>query len=283
MSPTDRPDAGDRADGATGAGGAGPVLRVRGLRKSFGDVEVLRGVDLEVRRGEVVALVGPSGSGKTTFLRTLNGLEVPSGGVVTPRDGRPLDFDRPVPKRDLLRLRDQSAMVFQQFNLFPHLTVLQNVTEGPVRVQRRDPAEAREQALALLGRVGLRDRADAYPVELSGGQQQRVGIVRALALEPDLLLFDEPTSALDPELVGDVLAVMRQLADEGWTMVVVTHELDFARRVASEVVFLDDGVVVERGRPEDVLTDPREPRTRRFLRRLLDPLDEPGPEAAPDA
>lgn len=286
MSPTDPSDAGAHGPGTTGAagaGGAGPVLRVRGLRKSFGDVEVLRGVDLEVRRGEVVALVGPSGSGKTTFLRTLNGLEVPSGGVVTPRDGRPLDFDRPVAGRDLLRLRDQSAMVFQQFNLFPHLTVLQNVTEGPVRVQRRDPARAREQALALLGRVGLRDRADAYPVELSGGQQQRVGIVRALALEPDLLLFDEPTSALDPELVGDVLAVMRQLADEGWTMVVVTHELDFARRVASEVVFLDGGVVVERGRPEDVLTRPREARTRRFLRRLLDPLDEAGPEPVTDA
>jgi len=269
MSPTDPPVPPSR-----GGGTPSPVLSVRGLRKSFGDVEVLRGIDLDVVPGEVVALIGASGSGKTTFLRSLNGLEVPTGGSVTPRDGRPIDFDRAVPKRELLRLRDQSAMVFQQFNLFPHLTVLQNVTEGPVRVQRRPAAEVREEALALLDRVGLRDRADAYPVELSGGQQQRVGIVRALALRPDLLLFDEPTSALDPELVGDVLSVMRQLAEEGWTMIVVTHELDFARRVASEVVFLDGGVVVERGRPDEVLTRPTHPRTQRFLRRLLDPLDD---------
>jgi len=270
MSPTD-----PTVPPVPATGTAGPVLCVRGLRKAFGDVEVLRGIDLDVRAGEVVALIGASGSGKTTFLRSLNGLEVPSGGTVTPRDGRPIDFDAgAVPGRELLRLRDQSAMVFQQFNLFPHLTVLQNVTEGPVRVQRRPAAEVREEALALLERVGLRDRADAHPVELSGGQQQRVGIVRALALRPALLLFDEPTSALDPELVGEVLAVMRQLAEEGWTMIVVTHELDFARRVASEVVFLDGGVVVERGRPEDVLTRPTQPRTQQFLRRLLDPLDD---------
>lgn len=252
---------------------ARPVLTALGLRKSFGGVEVLRGIDIQVRRGEVVALIGPSGSGKTTVLRSLNGLDVPDGGVVELADGSVLDFARPVGKKALTVLRDRSAMVFQHFNLFPHLTVLQNVTEGPVRVQRRPATEVVAQAEQLLERVGLGGRGGAYPFELSGGQQQRVGIVRALALRPDLLLFDEPTSALDPELVGDVLSLMRELAGEGWTMLVVTHELEFARQVASEVVFMAEGVVVERGTPAQVLREPREPRTRQFLHRLLHPLE----------
>lgn len=252
---------------------ARPVLTAHGLRKSFGGVEVLRGIDIQVRRGEVVALIGPSGSGKTTVLRSLNGLEVPDGGVVELADGSVLDFARPVGKKALTALRDHSAMVFQHFTLFPHLTVLQNVTEGPVRVQRRPATEVVAQAEQLLERVGLGGRGGAYPFELSGGQQQRVGIVRALALRPDLLLFDEPTSALDPELVGDVLSLMRELAGEGWTMLVVTHELEFARQVASEVVFMAEGAVVERGTPAQVLREPREPRTRQFLHRLLHPLE----------
>ncbi|AZZ56090.1 amino acid ABC transporter ATP-binding protein [Rathayibacter iranicus] len=252
---------------------ARPVLTARGLRKSFGGVEVLRGIDIQVRRGEVVALIGPSGSGKTTVLRSLNSLDVPDGGVVELADGTVLDFDRGVGKKALTALRDRSAMVFQHFNLFPHLTVLQNVIEGPVRVQRRPAAEVVAEAEQLLERVGLGGRGGAYPFELSGGQQQRVGIVRALALRPDLLLFDEPTSALDPELVGDVLSLMRELAGEGWTMLVVTHELEFARQVASEVVFMAEGVVVERGTPAQVLREPREPRTRQFLHRLLHPLE----------
>jgi cystine transport system ATP-binding protein len=252
---------------------ARPVLTARGLRKSFGGVEVLRGIDLEVHRGEVVALIGPSGSGKTTVLRSLNSLEVPDGGLVELADGSVLDFDRGVGRKALTGLRDHSAMVFQHFNLFPHLTVLQNVTEGPLRVQRRPASEVVPEAERLLERVGLGGRGSAYPFELSGGQQQRVGIVRALALRPDLLLFDEPTSALDPELVGDVLSLMRELAGEGWTMLVVTHELEFARQVASEVVFMADGVVVERGAPAQILREPREPRTRQFLHRLLHPLE----------
>ncbi|MBF4461577.1 MULTISPECIES: amino acid ABC transporter ATP-binding protein [unclassified Rathayibacter] len=250
-----------------------PVLAARGLRKSFDGVEVLRGIDLEIGRGEVVALIGPSGSGKTTVLRALNSLEVPDGGVVELADGRVLDFDSGVGKRAATALRDRSAMVFQHFNLFPHLTVLQNVTEGPLRVQRRPAGEVVPEAEELLARVGLAGRGGAYPFELSGGQQQRVGIVRALALRPDLLLFDEPTSALDPELVGDVLSLMRELAGEGWTMLVVTHEIEFARQVASEVVFMADGVVVERGAPAQLLRDPREARTRQFLHRLLHPLE----------
>lgn len=250
-----------------------PLLRARGIRKSFGDHEVLRGTDLEVRRGQVVALIGPSGSGKTTMLRSLNGLETPDGGTIEVAGGPTIDFSRPVPKAQRLALRDRSAMVFQHHNLFPHMTVLQNVTEGPVQVRRTPRAEAEARAMDLLRRVGLAEKRDAYPRELSGGQQQRVGIVRALALSPDLLLFDEPTSALDPELVGEVLSVIKELADEGWTMVVVTHELQFARAVADEVLFLDGGVVAERGRPAELFTNPREPRTRQFLHRILHPLD----------
>lgn len=250
-----------------------PVISVRGLRKSFGSNEVLRGIDLTVRRGEVIALIGPSGSGKTTVLRSLNGLEVPDAGTTTFANGLNLDFSAPSVKKDLHALRDSSAMVFQHFNLFPHKTVLQNVIEGPVVVQKRDTADATAEALRLLERVGLADKRDSYPFELSGGQQQRVGIVRALALKPELLLFDEPTSALDPELVGEVLSLISELASEGWTMIIVTHELAFARQVATEVLFMDEGVVVEKGAPRDILSSPREERTKQFLHRILNPLD----------
>ncbi|MGN6250303.1 MAG: amino acid ABC transporter ATP-binding protein [Marmoricola sp.] len=249
-----------------------PLLDVAGLCKSFGPHQVLRSIDLQVRRGEVVALIGPSGSGKTTVLRCLNSLEVPDGGTIRVGEDVAVDFDRPVPRRALDALRDCSAMVFQHYNLFPHMTVLQNVVEGPVQVHDRPRAEAVAEAERLLDRVGLAERGDAYPHQLSGGQQQRVGIVRALAMRPRLLLFDEPTSALDPELVGDVLGVIKELSEEGWTMVIVTHELAFAREVADEVVFMDGGVVVERGAPDVVLGDPRQERTRQFVRRLQQPF-----------
>jgi L-cystine transport system ATP-binding protein len=245
-----------------------PLLTVTGLRKSFGDHEVLRSIDLEVRRGQVLALVGPSGSGKTTVLRTLNTLEVPDAGVIRVGEELEVDFGRKVPQRLLDSLRDRSAMVFQHYNLFPHMTVLENVIEGPVRVRRRPRDEAVAEAERLLERVGLSDKRDAYPFRLSGGQQQRVGIVRALAMRPQVLLFDEPTSALDPELVGEVLGVIRELSDEGWTMVIVTHELAFAREVADEVAFMDGGVVVERGPAAQVLGSPQQERTRQFVRRL---------------
>ncbi|GAA1347127.1 amino acid ABC transporter ATP-binding protein [Arthrobacter roseus] len=249
-----------------------PVLKVRGLQKSFGANEVLKSIDLTVSEGQVVALIGPSGSGKTTVLRSLNGLETPDGGTVSFRGGPAVDFSGPVGRRQQAALRDRSAMVFQQYNLFPHKTVLENVIEGPVQVQRRRRADAVEEAERLLDRVGLTDKKDQHPVELSGGQQQRVGIVRALALHPDVLLFDEPTSALDPELVGEVLTVIKELAEERWTMVIVTHELAFAREVADQVVFMDGGVVVEQGSPDVVLRQPAEERTRRFVQRLLNPF-----------
>ena len=282
IDPAEGPGDGDagRTDASGGdplAPGAPPddsmLLTARGIRKSFGDNEVLRSIDLEVRRGEVVVLIGPSGSGKTTVLRSLNGLETPDGGTIDFAGGPALDFARPVSKAQRFALRDRSAMVFQQHNLFPHMTVIENVIEGPVRVQRVPKARAVAEASALLDRVGLAEKRDAYPFELSGGQQQRVGIVRALALKPQLLLFDEPTSALDPELVGEVLQVIKELADEGWTMVVVTHELSFARQAADEVLFMDGGVVVERGAPKQIFTNPTQERTRRFLDRILRPLD----------
>ncbi|WP_372593945.1 amino acid ABC transporter ATP-binding protein [Actinotalea sp.] len=252
--------------------GPAALLEVRGLTKSFGDTPVLRGVDLTVRRGEVLAIIGPSGSGKTTLLRCLNGLETPSGGTIAVVGGLAVDFAQRPSESVRGLLRDRSAMVFQHYNLFPHKTVLENVIEGPVIVQRRPRQEVVAEARSLLERVGLAEKADAYPSALSGGQQQRVGIVRALALRPQLLLFDEPTSSLDPELVGDVLGLMRDLAREGWTMVVVTHELPFAREVANEVVFVDQGVVAERGTPEQVLRHPQQERTRRFVDRLLHPM-----------
>jgi cystine transport system ATP-binding protein len=274
MSPTeDVPGAaGGRERRFDGGASSAPVLSVRGISKSFGDHRVLTSIDLRVQRGRVLALIGPSGSGKTTVLRCLNGLEVPDGGVIEVGDGLSLDFSSPVGRKELALLRDRSAMVFQHYNLFPHLTVLENVMEGPVQVQKRPRAEAEAEARALLARVGLAERADAYPFQLSGGQQQRVGIVRALALRPQLLLFDEPTSALDPELVGDVLSVIKELADEGWTMVIVTHELQFASQVADEIVFMADGLVVEQGPPAQLLRTPKNERTRQFLHRLLNPF-----------
>ena len=268
MSPTDTtPGATPDPTGAR----ASSLLTAAGVSKSFGDVEVLRSVDVSVARGEVLAVIGASGSGKTTLLRCLNGLEVPDSGRVS-IGHTSVDFATRPPARELRALRDRSAMVFQHYHLFPHRTVLENIVEGPVVVQRRPRAEVNAEALALLDRVGLADRAGAYPHELSGGQQQRVGILRALALRPDVLLFDEPTSALDPELVGDVLGLMRDLAAEGWTMVVVTHELQFAREVAHRVAFVDGGRVLEEGPPDQVLRHPQHDRTRQFVRRLLHPL-----------
>jgi cystine transport system ATP-binding protein len=248
------------------------LLTVRGLQKSFGSNQVLSSIDLTVAPGQVLALIGPSGSGKTTILRCLNGLELPDGGTISVAGQPVLSFESAPTKKQLAALRDRSAMVFQHYNLFPHKTVLQNVIEGPVMVQKRPRAEVTAEALALLNRVGLSDKRDSYPFELSGGQQQRVGIVRALALKPELLLFDEPTSALDPELVGDVLRLIKELAEEGWSMVIVTHELEFAREVASEIAFVDGGLIVERGLPAQLLRDPQQERTRQFLHRLLNPF-----------
>ncbi|HEY3438672.1 MAG TPA: amino acid ABC transporter ATP-binding protein [Actinotalea sp.] len=265
MSPTEIADPTVPADGA-------PLLTVRGLAKSFGTNQVLRSVDLSVAAGQVLALIGPSGSGKTTVLRCLNGLETGDGGTITLGDQPTLNLATTPTKKQLAGLRDRSAMVFQHYNLFPHKTVLENVVEGPVVVQRRPRAEVTAEALTLLERVGLSDKRDSYPFELSGGQQQRVGIVRALALRPQLLLFDEPTSALDPELVGDVLTLIKELAREGWTMVIVTHELQFAREVAHEVAFVDGGTIVERGHPDQLLRAPQHERTRQFLQRLLHPF-----------
>ncbi len=251
---------------------SGDLLTVTGLSKAFGENVVLKSIDLAIRPGQVTALIGPSGSGKTTVLRCLNGLETPDGGTVAVAGGPSVDFGGKVKARDLSELRDQSAMVFQHYNLFPHMTVLENVIEGPIQVKKMRRADAIRDAESLLARVGLADQKDQYPFELSGGQQQRVGIVRALALKPALLLFDEPTSALDPELVGEVLGVIKELADEQWTMMIVTHELAFAREVADEVVFMDGGVVVERGHPDTVLRNPRQERTQRFVQRLLHPF-----------
>ena len=249
-------------------------IRVTGLEKSFGENTVLRGIDFESARGTSTVLLGPSGSGKTTVLRSLNALELPERGVVAIDDVE-VDFAA-LPKgkagrRESSRLRAQSGMVFQSHNLFPHKTVLENVIEGPVIAQGRAREEAVADAEGLLEQVGLADKAGSYPFQLSGGQQQRVGIARALALKPRVVLFDEPTSALDPELVGEVLAVIKDLAAEGWTTVIVTHEIRFAEQVADQVLFLDGGVIVERGPSAQVIGDPREERTRRFLKRILDP------------
>ena len=250
------------------------ALLVRGLRKSFNKTPVLRGIDLLAREHEVVAILGSSGSGKSTLLRCINLLETPDSGEVAiggelirmrqSGSGRRA-APRPADRAQLIRLRARIGMVFQHFNLWAHLTALQNVTLAPMQVLRLPRAEAAAEGLAALERVGLAHRADAYPAELSGGQQQRVGIARALAMRPDLLLFDEPTSALDPELVGEVLKVMRALAEEGRTMLVVTHEMSFARTVANRVVFLHEGLVEEDGSPEQIFTAPRSDRVRRFL------------------
>jgi polar amino acid transport system ATP-binding protein len=243
-----------------------PAVEVRDLHKAFGELEVLKGIDLQVTAGEVVCIIGPSGSGKSTLLRCVNLLEEPTAGQVLVGGVEVTD-----PDADIDAVRRRIGMVFQQFNLFPHLTVTENLTLPQRRVLRRGGAEAGAVAATNLERVGLSDKAQAYPSQLSGGQQQRVAIARALAMDPEVMLFDEPTSALDPELVGDVLAVMRQLAQEGMTMMVVTHEMSFAREVADRVVFMDDGVVVEDGRPERVIGAPQHERTRSFLARLIDP------------
>jgi cystine transport system ATP-binding protein len=247
------------------------LLSVRGVRKAFGDLAVLRDITFDVPAGTVTVVIGPSGSGKTTVLRTLNALDRADAGVIGIGDVS-VDFGGPVDRATLARFRAQSGMVFQAHNLFPHKTVLQNVIEGPVIVQKRPKAEATEDARRLLEQVGLGQKADQYPYQLSGGQQQRVGIARALALKPKLMLFDEPTSALDPELVGDVLRVIKDLAAGGWTMVIVTHEIRFAQQVADQVLFIEAGVVLESGPPAQVLGEPSEARTRQFLQRILDPI-----------
>ena len=242
-----------------------PAIELRGLRKSFGDLEVLRGVDLAIDARQVVCVIGASGSGKSTLLRCVNRLEEPTGGQVL-IDGT--DITHPLCDVDLVRRK--IGMVFQQFNLFPHLKVLANVTLAQRRVLGRSKAEADEVAMAMLDKVGLAEKADEYPAKLSGGQQQRVAIARSLAMDPEMMLFDESTSALDPELVGDVLDVMRQLAADGMTMLVVTHEMGFARRVADRVVFMDEGVICEQGPPEQVLEAPETPRLQQFLEKVLE-------------
>ncbi|WP_411158606.1 amino acid ABC transporter ATP-binding protein [Streptomyces sp. TRM68416] len=251
-----------------------PMVRAEGVRKHFGRLEVLKGIDLTVERGQVCCLLGPSGSGKSTFLRCINHLEKVDGGRLTV-DGELVGYRQQGNKLHELREREVAdrrrdiGMVFQRFNLFPHMTAVENVMEAPVKVAGVSRADAREHAHALLDQVGLGDRGHHYPAELSGGQQQRVAIARALAMKPKLMLFDEPTSALDPELVGDVLDVMRQLAADGMTMVVVTHEIGFAREVGDTAVFMDEGVVVEAGDPRQVLVDPEQERTRAFLSKVL--------------
>ena len=239
-------------------------IKVTNLQKNFDDLEVLKGIDLEIEEGEVVCLIGPSGSGKSTVLRCLNRLEDPTGGEIEINGHIMTD-----PKVDLNKAREDIGMVFQQFNLFANKTVKGNIMFAPVELKKMTKAEAEEKAMQLLRRVGLEEKADVYPHQLSGGQQQRVAIARALAMNPDIMLFDEPTSALDPEMVGEVLDVMKQLAKEGMTMVVVTHEMGFARDVADRVIFMSDGYIVEQGTPEEIFGDPKEARTKEFLNCVL--------------
>ncbi|OTN88198.1 amino acid ABC transporter ATP-binding protein [Enterococcus sp. 7E2_DIV0204] len=240
------------------------MINIKNLHKTFGKNEVLKGIDLDVNAGEVVVIIGPSGSGKSTFLRCLNLLEQPTDGTIEFEGKNLLDKDT-----DIDALRQKMGMVFQNFNLFPHKTVLDNLTISPIKVKKETPEAAKEKALALLEQVGLKDKAASYPSSLSGGQQQRVAIARALAMNPDVMLFDEPTSALDPEMVGEVLAVMKALAVEGMTMVVVTHEMGFAREVADRVIFMDAGIIQEEGTPEEIFGQPKNPRTQDFLRKVL--------------
>jgi polar amino acid transport system ATP-binding protein len=250
------------------------MVRAEGVRKHFGPNEVLRGVDMTVNAGEVMCIIGPSGSGKSTFLRCINHLERPDAGRIT-LNGQPVGYRAKgfrlyeLPEREVAKQRAEVGMVFQHFHLFPHMTALENVTVGPLQVKKEVKREVVARAMELLESVGLQDKATTYPRQLSGGQQQRVAIARALAMRPKLMLFDEPTSALDPELVGDVLAVMRSLAGAGMTMVVVTHEIGFAREVGDGLVFMDQGVIVEEGPPRDVLSNPQHERTKLFLSRLL--------------
>ncbi len=240
------------------------IIKVEGLKKTFGETQVLNGITTEIKKGDVLAIVGPSGSGKSTFLRCLNLLETPTGGDIYFEGANITD-----PKANINLHRQKMGMVFQQFNLFPHMTVLKNMTIAPMKLLGKSKAEAEETALALLDRVGLKDRADSYPSQLSGGQKQRVAIVRALAMNPDVMLFVEPTSALDPEMVGEVLEVMKSLADSGMTMVVVTHEMGFAKEVASKVVFIDEGVIMEENEPSEFFGNPKSPRLKDFLSKVL--------------
>ena len=242
------------------------MLKCEQISKSFGDLQVLKGVNLEVKKGEVVVILGPSGSGKTTFLRTLNFLEPGDSGSIT-INGSTLEC-RQAKNKSIREFRKKTAMVFQNYNLFKNKTVIQNVMEGLIVVQKMDNQEAYEKSKAMLERVGLGDRLDYYPIQMSGGQQQRAGIARALVLEPDVILFDEPTSALDPELVGEVLDTMKSIAETGITMIVVTHEIAFAHNVATKVVFMDGGVVVEEGTPQEVIDHPKNERTRQFLNKI---------------
>ena len=240
------------------------MIRVNDLHKKFGDLHVLKGINTHIQKGEVVVVIGPSGSGKSTFLRCLNLLEAPTKGNII-FEGVDITSKR----NNINVQRQKMGMVFQQFNLFPHMTVLDNITLSPIKVKKISKAEAEKKALALLTRVGLEDKAKAYPKQLSGGQQQRIAIVRALAMEPDVMLFDEPTSALDPEMVGEVLDVMKQLASEGMTMVVVTHEMGFAREVGTRVFFMDEGVISEEGDPREIFSNPQKARTKEFFSKVL--------------
>lgn len=240
------------------------LIKIEELKKDFGEIKVLNGISTEIKKGEVVVIIGPSGSGKSTFLRCLNLLEDPTGGKIL-FDG----VDITDPKTNINTHRQRMGMVFQQFNLFPHMTVLKNMTIAPIKLLGLSKADAEDRAMKLLNRVGLADRAKAYPAQLSGGQKQRVAIVRALCMQPEVMLFDEPTSALDPEMVGEVLEVMKSLADEGMTMAVVTHEMGFAREVADRVLFIDDGIIMEEGSPEELFSNPKSPRLKDFLSKVI--------------
>ena len=247
------------------------MIQLKNIHKSFGVNEVLKGINLIVNKGDIISILGPSGSGKTTLLRCINFLDKATDGTVTIDD---LTVQvKNASKKDIIELRKKTAMVFQNYNLFQHKTVLQNIIEGPVIVQKRNEKEAKAQAMELLRKIGLEHKAAAYPSELSGGQQQRVGIARALAMNPEVILFDEPTSALDPELVGEVLDVIRKIARDGITMVIVTHEMDFAREISNHIVFMDGGVVVEEGTPTAIFNTPKHDRTRQFLKRLTPELN----------
>ena len=240
------------------------IIKVENLHKSFGDIHVLKGIDTEIKKGEVVVIIGASGSGKSTFLRTLNLLEYPTDGKIYLNNTDITD-----PKTDINLHRQRMGMVFQQFNLFPHMTILKNMTIAPVKLLGLSQEEATKKAMDLLNKVGLADRCTAYPSQLSGGQKQRVAIVRALCMNPEVMLFDEPTSALDPEMVGEVLNVIKLLAKSGMTMAIVTHEMGFAREVADRVIFIDDGVITEEGTPEEIFSNPKSPRLRDFLSKVL--------------